>query len=60
MNPQYQLFWKTHDQIATANRHVMDMINCTENPLTLDDLHKLADRFPQRWEKYRHLLDAKP
>ena len=41
------------------DRHVMDMLNCKENPLTREDLHALAARFPQRWLRYCTLLDDK-
>ena len=54
---QIQLYQEAHRRISDANNHVMEMIRDEHNPLTKDDLHKLADRFPQRWEKYRTLLD---
>jgi len=44
---------------AERDRHVMDMINCKENPITREDLHALADKYPRRWERYRILLDKK-
>ena len=56
---QKQLFEQERKKIAEANSHVMEMIRDEHNPLTAEDLHALADRFPQRWEKYRTLLDPK-
>ena len=53
---QKQMYYKAHRKLADANQHVMEMINHPTNPLTKDDLHKLANRFPERWEKYRNLL----
>jgi hypothetical protein len=57
MKTQKQLYEQERKKIADANKHVMEMIHCKKNPLTKGDLHLLADKFPQRWEKYRHLLD---
>jgi len=54
---QMQLCQEAQRRIFDANRHVMEMINHETNPITKEDLHKLADRFPQRWKKYRTLLD---
>ena len=54
---QKQLFYEAQKKIAEANRHVMEMIKDPYNPLTKKDLHLLADRFPERWNKYRTLLD---
>ena len=56
---QIEHFWASHNQIAVANRHVMEMIHDEFNPLTQGDLHRLADAFPERWGKYRGLLDPK-
>ena len=55
---QIQLCQEAQRRIWEANRHVMEMIRDEHNPLTREDLHKLADRFPERWEKYRTLLDS--
>ena len=57
MKTQKQIFYAEQKKIADADRHVMEMIHNPRNPLTKEDLHKLADNFPRRWEKYRHLLD---
>ena len=54
---QTRMFYAAHKQIADQNRHVIELIHDPVNPLTRDDLHKLADRFPERWGKYRNLLD---
>ena len=56
---QRQLYEQERARIAAADSHVMEMIHCRKNPLTAEDLHILADTFPQRWEKYRTLLDKK-
>lgn len=50
-------FWQSHARVFGAICHVMEMLNDPKNPLVKKDLHKLADRFPERWEQYRHLLD---
>jgi len=51
-----EMYEESRARIAEADRHVMEMINCKVNPLTRKDLHKMADNFPERWEKYRNLL----
>lgn len=57
MKTQEQMYWESHRKISDRNNAVMEMINCKSNPLTKEDLHELADRFPERWETYRNLLD---
>ena len=54
---QKQHYWLTHRRICDLNNLVMELINCKENPLTKDDLHRLADRHPDRYERFRNLLD---
>lgn len=56
---QKQHFWKAHKRTSDMDKHVMAQINDPDNPLTAKDLHALADLFPERWEKYRNLLDKK-
>jgi len=59
MKTQKQLFYQEQRKIGERDRAVIDMINDPINPLTKEDLHKTADKFPQRWERYRNLLDKK-
>ena len=54
---QKQIYEQERKKIAEANVHVMEMIKDPFNPLTKEDLHILANKFPQRWKKYKHLLD---
>ena len=54
---QEQMYWQAHRKTSDLNNQVMEMINCKSNPLTKEDLHKLADRWPERYERFRTLLD---
>ena len=52
MKTQQQLFNEAHRKLADADQHFMDLIKDPVNPLTNDDLIKLVERFPQRWDRY--------
>ena len=46
--------------MTQLDHYVMELIKDSENPLIREDFHKLAERYPTRWEKYRNLLDEFP
>jgi len=56
MKTQEQMFYEAQRAISDADMHFMDMVKCKENPLTNDDLVKLVDRFPERWERYSSFI----
>lgn len=60
MKTQVQLYRDAEEKIAAANIHFMDMVNDPINPLTNDDLAKLVERFPQRWERFSSYIGKLP
>lgn len=58
MKSQKQMFYEAVRRMGIRDSHVMELIHDKDNPLTKEDLHRLADRFPDRWERYRGLLDS--
>ena len=60
MKTQAQMFYEAHRKLADADQHFLDMVNCPENPLTNDDLIKLVEKFPQRWERYSGFIGKLP
>lgn len=57
---QEQMFYQSQRKLADRDNQIMEMIRDPVNPLTRDDLHRLADRCPHRYERYRKLLDNPP
>lgn len=55
---QEQYFWRAHRQVADMNAHIMEMISDSHNPLTSTDLHRLIERFPARYGRFRGLADT--
>ena len=52
MKTQLQMYWAAEQKLFDANRAFMEMVNDPVNPLTNQDLERLIDRFPERWERF--------
>jgi hypothetical protein len=56
MKSQMQLYRESEARVFDQNRHFMEMINNTENPLTNSDLTNLVKLFPQRWGRFAQFI----
>lgn len=56
MKTQDQLYTEAQQHLFDRNRAFMEMIVDPVNPMTKDDLQRLIERWPERYERFAGFL----